>query len=62
MNQIKRKIVLDVPYKEKEEAKELGARWDNDLKKWFVPAGEDPEPFAKWFQGKKPNVDGAVAN
>lgn len=43
-----RGIVLDVPYREKDEAKTLGALWDPDIKKWFVPKGRDPKPFAKW--------------
>ena len=28
------KIYLNVPYSEKDQAKELGARWDPDIKKW----------------------------
>ena len=30
------KILLNVPFKEKERAKALGARWDFVLKKWFI--------------------------
>ena len=45
----KRGKILDVPYEEKEDAKELGARWDPDLRKWFVPAGHDTSPFSRWF-------------
>ena len=44
-----RLMVLEVPYSEKEEAKKLGARWDPDIRKWFVPTGIDPKPLAKWF-------------
>ena len=51
-NRDTRGIVLNVPYAEKEEAKILGARWDPDLKKWFVPKGVEPKPFAKWFLDK----------
>lgn len=50
-NQIKRGTVLNVPFSEKDQAKALGARWDGELKKWFVPAGQDDKPFARWFQG-----------
>ena len=32
-----RKIYLTVPYKEKDEAKKLGARWDPDSKLWYIP-------------------------
>ena len=31
------RIYLKVPYEEKEEAKQLGARWDPDRKQWYVP-------------------------
>jgi hypothetical protein len=41
-------MYLKVPFAEKEEAKALGARWDAAKKKWYVPAGKDPEPFSQW--------------
>lgn len=41
---------LRVPYAEKDEAKQLGARWDPKRKKWYVPAGADPAPFARWLE------------
>jgi hypothetical protein len=31
------RIYLNVPYKEKEKAKKLGARWDQGSKKWYIP-------------------------
>lgn len=31
------RIWLDVPFEEKDEAKELGARWAPDTKRWFAP-------------------------
>jgi len=40
---------LAVPYKEKDEAKALGAKWDKDAKSWFVPAGTDLAPLAAWL-------------
>ncbi|WP_367899687.1 zincin-like metallopeptidase domain-containing protein [Xanthomonas oryzae] len=45
------KTYLNVPYKQKDEAKALGARWDRQQQSWYVPAGVDPAPFAKWAQG-----------
>jgi hypothetical protein len=39
---------LIVPFDEKEEAKSLGARWDQEKKKWYVPVGKDIGPFRKW--------------
>ena len=46
---IKRGLILDVPFEQKDEAKKLGAWWDPDLKKWFVPNGVDPKPFQRWI-------------
>ena len=31
-------VLLNVPYAEKDQAKALGAWWNNDLKKWYVPS------------------------
>ncbi len=40
---------LDVPYPEKDVAKKLGARWDAELKLWFIPAGLSLDQFARWL-------------
>jgi hypothetical protein len=42
------KIYLNVPFVEKDEAKALGARWDVDKKRWYVPSNKDVTLFAKW--------------
>lgn len=42
-------IYLEVPYTEKGIAKKLGARWDFNKKKWFVPDELDVGPFNKWM-------------
>lgn len=42
-------IKLDVPYQEKDEAKALGARWNQDLKSWVIQDDQDPKAFAKWL-------------
>ena len=39
---------LTVPFAEKDQAKSLGARWNAEKKKWYVPAGADLAPFKKW--------------
>ena len=44
------KNLIAVPYKEKEEAKALGAKWDRKEQSWYVPQNVDPTPFAKWVQ------------
>ena len=49
MSSQKTKLYLDVPYQEKDRAKELGAWWDPDRKEWFVPVGKDVEVFERWF-------------
>jgi len=41
---------LFVPFEEKDEAKALGARWNKESSKWFVPDGVDVSPFSKWLQ------------
>lgn len=42
---------LEVPFKEKDQAKALGARWDNISRKWYVPADlhEQLEQFERWL-------------
>lgn len=42
---------LNVPFKEKDEAKSHGARWNPAAKHWYIPEGVDDEPFAKWRDG-----------
>mgnify|MGYP000033730449 CR=1 FL=1 len=42
-------LYLYVPYKEKDEAKALGAKWDANKKRWFVANRNDYPLFAKWF-------------
>lgn len=41
-------IYLQVPYNEKDQAKDLGARWDPAAKAWFIPPGVPSEPFVRW--------------
>lgn len=42
------KTFINVPYKEKNEAKGLGAKWDGDQRSWYVPPGVDINQFSKW--------------
>ena len=48
-NKLKVKRYLKVPYFEKDEAKQLGAKWDNKIKAWFIPEGVESLPFEKWI-------------
>lgn len=44
-------VVLNVPYDDKDEAKQYGARWSPDLKKWYFPEGTElPKELKKWAQ------------
>ncbi|EWS66578.1 DNA primase TraC [Hydrogenophaga sp. T4] len=45
------RVMLAVPFREKEQAKSLGAKWDRQAQSWFVPPGVDPSPFQKWAAG-----------
>lgn len=46
---IQKRIYISVPYDEKDEAKQYGARWDSDRKKWYFELGHPhPEQFNKW--------------
>lgn len=49
-HKVARGLVLEVPFSEKDEAKQLGARWDPDLRKWFVPRGKDTTLFKRWMR------------
>ena len=42
------KTFINVPYKEKEEAKALGAKWDRGQQSWYVPADVELAKFGKW--------------
>ncbi|MEZ2741240.1 3'-5' exonuclease [Paenalcaligenes hominis] len=44
------RINLRVPFAEKDQAKELGARWDPVQRVWFVPPGVNPAPFTRWVR------------
>ncbi len=53
---------LAVPYREKDEAKAAGARWDKEQKAWYAPEGADVEKLARWMPGnqatvREPNID-----
>ena len=41
------KTYLKVPFAEKDEAKGFGARWDQERKMWYVPAGMDISVFRR---------------
>jgi DNA helicase IV len=59
---VQHRFNLDCPFDEKDEAKELGARWNRYQKKWWVDGEslrEEPEEFARWNPtADVPNIDG----
>ena len=42
------KTYISVPFSEKDEARDIGARWDRQERSWYVPPGVESAPFAKW--------------
>jgi len=62
---------LTVPFRDKDAAKALGARWDAAQRQWFVPEGRELAPFALWLpagpsaasstQGALAMLDGSAA-
>lgn len=50
------RIDLKVPYQEKDEAKALGAKWDNVNKLWYILGGESIERFNKWIPQTTYNI------
>lgn len=47
------KTYLAVPFKDKEKAKNLGAKFDLVRKQWYVPDGVDLAKFLRWLPGVK---------
>ncbi|WP_433706488.1 DUF5710 domain-containing protein [Paraburkholderia sacchari] len=51
-----KRTYLDVPFREKDAAHDLGARFDRRSKKWYVPGGTDVGPFARWIPAHEPQT------
>lgn len=47
------RIDLSVAYAEKEQAKALGARWDDARKIWYVVDPKDVRPFMRWIKNPR---------
>jgi len=43
------KTYIEIPFGEKEKARFLGARWDDNKKSWYCPDGVDLMKFTKWL-------------
>ncbi|OCS33362.1 DNA primase [Campylobacter fetus subsp. venerealis] len=48
VNMATKKTYLYVPFKEKDEAKKAGAKWDKESKMWYAPKGANLNKFNKW--------------
>jgi hypothetical protein len=48
---------LKVPYSDKEEAKQLGARWSPERRCWYVPEGISTLPFSRWWKTTEKTFD-----
>jgi len=49
-------LLLNVPFAEKDEAKSLGAKWNADLKKWYVADKKEYHKFIKWILGNNETI------
>lgn len=47
---IEKRTYLEVPYKQKEIVKLLGAKYDGAKKKWYIPLGVNIELFDRWIK------------
>ncbi len=46
-------LILNVPYSQKDEAKALGAKWNPDIKKWYIDNRKKYNQFTKWIDGNE---------
>ena len=46
------RIYLQVPFSEKDQAKNLGARWDAKRKQWYCSDSKNIEAFSRWTEKK----------
>lgn len=54
------KVYLSVPYAKKDAAKGCGARWDPEVRRWFVPAGADLFAVAEWLPEEPLPTEGSL--
>ncbi len=53
----KPRTYIAVPYKERNEAKELGAKWDREKQSWYVPGNSNISDFKQWPWLAEPAAD-----
>lgn len=47
------RVYLSVPFAERGAAREAGARFDGEAKRWYIPEGADPAQLAQWAEKPK---------
>ncbi len=52
--QAEEKVYLAVPYRQRNQAKAAGARWDSQAKLWYAPQGADLAKLEPWLPEKAP--------
>jgi len=55
-NPMPARTYLAVPFREKDQAKANGAKWDKEQKSWFAPQGADMKALAKWLPENRTTV------
>jgi putative DNA primase/helicase len=60
-NQAVARTYITVPFREKEQAKGHGAKWDRQQSSWYIPPGVPKEPFAKWMAAPTAQAEQAPA-
>ena len=58
------KVMLNVPFADKDEAKRLGCRFSSAAKRWYIEDPEDMQPFMRWMPEhlKRPHKITAAVN
>lgn len=51
--QLANRVYLDVPYEEKDAAKQLGAQWDTIQRKWWITPAMPTRLFRKWLRAEQ---------
>jgi len=49
-------LLLNVPHIDEDEVKSLGAKWNTEFEKWYVPDKSNYHKFSKWFNNPNTNL------
>lgn len=53
------RIELNVPFSQKDEAKKLGAKWDPEMRKWYITDSLSLGAFEKWLPSQYTSLMGS---